>query len=355
MPSITPKINRDGSFSFQVAVRLAGEKPYYRTFEGKEEATRFASGLEDELRTKRQAEFEASREPALSRLTREKVATIVADFVCAKDETMTYTGIVPTLTKHVQGLRVGDFNRPWMKSYVERMRGQMTRRNTAFSYASIHKHIALIRSAIKWRADELNLIEIPSLPSLEGVFPEKCFVERERRLERDELAALYRRLRRIKPAQRAHWVALVRLALETGARLQELVLAEWGEFDIKRRYWQLPAGHTKCRKSRSIPLSRKAIAILKRLRDYRSVEKPRVFHLLGNPNAVSTGFFALRKAAGLHNFRFHDLRHEAICRMVLYKRQLRIYEIMRIVGHSSVAMINRYANLRGEELAERMD
>jgi len=355
MPTITPKTNRDGSSSFQAAVRLAGAKPCYKTFESEEAAKRFASGLEDELRTKRQAEVKASHDPALSRLMREKVATIVADFVDAKDKTKTYTGVVPTLIKHAPGLLVRDFNRPWMKSYVERMRGQTTCRNTAFSYDSIAKHITLIRAAIKWRADELNLIEIPRMPSTEGIFPDNRSVGRERRLERSELAALYRRLRKIKPAQRVHWVALVRLALETGARLQELVLAEWDEFDIKRRYWELPAGHTKCRKSRSIPLSRKAVAILKRLRAYRGAEDPRVFHLLGTPNVVSTGFSALRESAGLHNFRFHDLRHEAICKMVLYKRQLRVYEIMRIVGHSSVAMLNRYANLRGEELAERMD
>ena len=55
------------------------------------------------------------------------------------------------------------------------------------------------------------------------------------------------------------------------------------------------------------------------------------------------------------NFRFHDLRHEAISRMVLYKRQLSVFEIMRIVGHSNAEMLHRYANLRGDEMSDRME
>lgn len=47
--------------------------------------------------------------------------------------------------------------------------------------------------------------------------------------------------------------------------------------------------------------------------------------------------------------------HEAISRMVLHKRKLSPFEIMKIVGHSSLAILNRYANLRGSDLVDRMD
>lgn len=41
--------------------------------------------------------------------------------------------------------------------------------------------------------------------------------------------------------------------------------------------------------------------------------------------------------------------------MVLHHRQLSTFEIMTVVGHSSIAMLRLYANLRGEELVERID
>lgn len=70
---------------------------------------------------------------------------------------------------------------------------------------------------------------------------------------------------------------------------------------------------------------------------------------------MSCGFRRYADRAGLVDYRFHDLRHEAISRMVLYKRKLSVFEIMAIVGHSSTKMLMRYANLRGEELVDRMD
>ena len=86
-----------------------------------------------------------------------------------------------------------------------------------------------------------------------------------------------------------------------------------------------------------------------------SASDKRVFHALGKPGPVSAGFHKFVLDASLKDFRFHDLRHEAISRMVLYKRKLSVFEIMAIVGHSSTEMLVRYANLRGDELAHRMD
>ncbi len=81
----------------------------------------------------------------------------------------------------------------------------------------------------------------------------------------------------------------------------------------------------------------------------------RVFSCFSNPASASAGFHKLSLAAGLADFRFHDLRHEAISRMVLKKRRLHVFEIMKIVGHSDSRMLARYANLRADELVERME
>lgn len=47
-------------------------------------------------------------------------------------------------------------------------------------------------------------------------------------------------------------------------------------------------------------------------------------------------------------------RHEAISWMILFKRDLSVIEFMMIVGHRQLDMLNRYANLRTEELVKRM-
>lgn len=65
-------------------------------------------------------------------------------------------------------------------------------------------------------------------------------------------------------------------------------------------------------------------------------------------SARFTRFFAKCGCDGLH---FHDLRHEAISRL-FERTKLSDAQIMKISGHSSYRMLNRYANLRGSDLAD---
>lgn len=59
------------------------------------------------------------------------------------------------------------------------------------------------------------------------------------------------------------------------------------------------------------------------------------------------------EAAGVLDFRFHDLRHEATSRL-FEKTSLDVYQIMKITGHSSIRALDRYANLRGSHLAKSL-
>ena len=65
---------------------------------------------------------------------------------------------------------------------------------------------------------------------------------------------------------------------------------------------------------------------------------------------VSRIFRTAFAQAGLRELRFHDLRHEAACR--LYERtSLSDVLIAKITGHRDIRMLRRYANLRGSDLA----
>ena len=62
---------------------------------------------------------------------------------------------------------------------------------------------------------------------------------------------------------------------------------------------------------------------------------------------------AARKRAGITDFVFHDLRHEAISRL-FEDTDLDIMEIKTITGHKSLQMLARYAHLRTHRLADRL-
>ena len=60
-----------------------------------------------------------------------------------------------------------------------------------------------------------------------------------------------------------------------------------------------------------------------------------MFPLTGN--AVRLAFEHLRTRAGVKDFRFHDLRHEAISR--LFEKGLNIAEVSAISGHKELRML----------------
>ncbi|ONJ17309.1 tyrosine-type recombinase/integrase [Burkholderia cenocepacia] len=54
----------------------------------------------------------------------------------------------------------------------------------------------------------------------------------------------------------------------------------------------------------------------------------------------------------MKDFRFHDLRHQAITNMA--KKIPNVIELSRISGHSNLKMLARYYSTRPEELALKL-
>jgi integrase len=61
----------------------------------------------------------------------------------------------------------------------------------------------------------------------------------------------------------------------------------------------------------------------------------------------------IKKSVGLTDFKFHDLRHEAVSRLV--ESGLSDQEVASISGHKSMQMLRRYTHLRAEDLVAKLD
>ncbi|EPS2280435.1 tyrosine-type recombinase/integrase, partial [Pseudomonas aeruginosa] len=59
------------------------------------------------------------------------------------------------------------------------------------------------------------------------------------------------------------------------------------------------------------------------------------------------------KKLGMPDLRFHDLRHEAVSRLV--EGGLSDQEVSAISGHKSMQMLKRYTHLRAEDLVGKLD
>jgi integrase len=161
---------------------------------------------------------------------------------------------------------------------------------------------------------------------------------RERVLNEAELVRILHELNKINPFLKP----LCEFALETAMRRGELLSLVWGNINLEKRVAFLPI--TKNGRSRSVPLSTKAIGILNSLP--RDIED-RVFPL--NKGTVSTLFLRATRRAEIENFHFHDLRHMALTR--LSSKFTNILELAAISGHRELKMLQRYVHIKAEDLA----
>lgn len=167
---------------------------------------------------------------------------------------------------------------------------------------------------------------------------------RNRRLEGDEAERL---LMAAKASKSREIGPIISLALETAARRSEIGTMAWEHINLAKRTWHIPI--TKTGVPRTVPLSNRAVEILQGLP--RRLDG-RVW-AIERPHSISQAFERVcRRAGGIEDLRFHDLRHEATSR--LFEKGLGMMEVAAITGHKTLSMLKRYTHLRAEDLAVKL-
>jgi len=133
--------------------------------------------------------------------------------------------------------------------------------------------------------------------------------------------------------------AIVQLAYWTGMRKGEILGLRWEQVDIQNKVINLEAADTKTQEKREVPLTEALLGLLKRTP--KTLGCPCVFTERGKRIIdIKTAFLKAVRAAGIKNFRFHDLRHCAVTN--LRKAGVNDSVIMSISGHKTYAMFKRY-------------
>jgi len=172
--------------------------------------------------------------------------------------------------------------------------------------------------------------------------------ERTRFLNREEIQRL---LQECEKQVTSPWLLpLVTLALNTGMRQGELLNAGWENVDLERGV--ITIVQSKTLRPKSIAINQPAKDALDWLQENRYGEK-----LLMWPWGVKIGkvtvydaFKKASKAAGITNFRFHDLRHTFASHLVMAGVDL--VTVKDLLGHKTLAMTNRYTHLAQEHKAQ---
>jgi integrase len=357
--TITKRINkRTKAEVHQATVRLKGHKSVSRTFDTHNEAEQFLASIAPKL----VAYVQASQHSALTKnpvLTQEnfnaeKLADVLNLYEASPKCAVTDKARMMGVRKHIESVTIGEIDFLWVEGYIKKLISTPTNRNGTYTYSTVSSHMGLIARACRWRARQLKLPRFNMPFSTREDFPRDWDQKRDRRLSAEEEQKLRDHFATSEHASSEHWLLLLDLVLETGARLQEMVRAEVSEFDVEARVWNMPALHTKKKAKRAVSLTPKAVQTVKRLLLLSHPLEPRIFHTIPNTASASTRFHTAVRKCGIKGLRLHDLRHEAISRLVSDQRDVRIIEIMAMVGHKSAEMLHRYNHGRADEIAKRM-
>lgn len=165
---------------------------------------------------------------------------------------------------------------------------------------------------------------------------------------RDRVLSISERTALLSACGQCHnpWIRpVVIFALETAARRGEILALSWNDVDLTRRTATLQV--TKSGQPRRIPLSTVCVAMLESLP--RSVDG-RIFPV--SMEAVKQAYERAVARAGISNFTFHDLRHDALTRLA--KNGLSVLELRAISGHTTATMLQRYVSIDPVELAMKL-
>ncbi|ODU49880.1 MAG: hypothetical protein ABS92_04815 [Thiobacillus sp. SCN 63-374] len=358
---------KKGEYQWHVQIRKKGFPTQTKTFTHKKDAEAWATAIEREMAT---GAF-IPRQESERTTVRDLIERYRAE-------------VLPTKRGkhfgHALGVLDGAFGQYSVAAITSPLVATFRddRIKTGLSASTIRKEINLLSRLLDLGAREWGVViqanpcKLVSRPA-----PGKA---RERRLEGDELERL---LAKCEP----HMQALIQLAIETAARLGELLAVKWGDVDLKRRVMIVRGIDERGTKNddafRAVPLSSAAIEVLERLRALPSpIGDRRVFHWWKAADSFNKSWTRAKTRAQiqylkdggkwhlipteysqadidqhvdgfLSDLRFHDLRHEATSRL-FEKDVFDTMEVASITGHKTLQMLKRYTHLRAEDLAKKL-
>ena len=207
-------------------------------------------------------------------------------------------------------------------------------RLTAVSGATVNRALALLRHLLRLAHEEWEVLDAVPRIRLEK--------ESEGRLRWLTPEDATRLLEVCRDSRNTDLLDLVEFALFTGMRRGEVLGLTWERVDRARGVVLLDI--TKNGRRREVPLNGRADAVLAR----RGSKSSALVFGTRRWDHFRTAWENAVERAKLVDFHFHDLRHTFASWAV--QRGATLQEVKDLLGHSSLAMVMRYAHLSPEHL-----
>lgn len=338
--------------AYRVMIRLKGHPPETATFDRLTDAREWAKKTESDIKAGRH--FGASKRHTLGELV-DRYRTYKAGKLKSWRDTERHLNIWLELLgdcqlDHITPARIAEGR--------DKLLAEITVRGKLRHAGTVTRIMAALSSCLAYGVKELQWVD--RNPTEKASKPGHS-AARVRFLSDDERAAL---LKACRESSNPDLYPAVVLSLTTGARKGEIMGLVWSQIDFKTRAISLRQGETKNNEARTLPLVGEAFTLLQARAKVRQLHDDRVFPPTERAKKAKlldlrTPWETVLKAAGVSDFRWHDLRHTAASYLAM--QGVSPLEISKILGHRTMAMVSRYSHLApgrivelGDKLAERM-
>lgn len=324
--------------TYQVQIRIRGQRAVTKTFPKLAEAKRWKSQTETAIRERRYF--------GVSEADRHTLGEAI-------DRYLSQYAVEPNRTSQLRWWRqqigdtvLADVTPSLIAECRERLQGQRERASSKYldgrSPATVNRYLAALSHLFTVAVKEWEWL--PDSP-VRRVSKLKEPRGRVRWLDEKERVRL---LQACAASDDSRLYPLAVLALSTGARKSELLGLRWPDVDLQKGLAVLH--NTKNGERRTIAVRGHALEQLKVLGKVRRLDTDLLF-----PNDRGSGAWEPRPAwtealesAQIEDFRFHDLRH--CTASYLAENGASLTQIAEVLGHKTLQMVKRYAHLSEQHI-----
>ncbi len=336
----------DGKITVRVRIRLKGRPLQTATFHRLTDARRWAQQTEAAIREERYFKTREAQRHTLADL----VDRYAADVLPQKRDTRNPARYLAWWREQLGAYPLADLTPPILAEYRDKLAAGHPGAEPR-SPATVVRYLAALSHCLSVAVKEYQWLDDSPMRKVSKPQEPRG---RVRFLSDDERVAL---LAACEESLNPYLLTVVVLALSTGMRQGEVMNLEWRDVDLARGWITLR--ETKNGTMRGVPLTGKALALVnEHARTRRRLDTPLLFpgtHPDKPANLRQPWEKALKKA-GIEDFHFHDLRHSAASYLAMNGASLN--EIAAVLGHKTLAMVQRYAHLSESHKAgvvERMN
>lgn len=352
MAAIRERKDQNGKVSYQAQVRIQGYPPQSKTFLRKTDAKQWAIQTETEIRTGMTIrKSTASKHTVREMLERYRDNVLIDKANGGKDHKTHIAWWIDELGHYA----LSEVTTDLVTRSMDKLKKSKTRLGKSPAPATVLRYLMALSHAFNVARKQWNWCE--SSP-VENVQRPKVKNERTRYLTDTEREAL---LHACKISPNADLYLVVLLAISTGMRKGEIMGMRWQDIHTApdQSFTRVHLTKTKNDKARSVLLTSPALELLeeRRTKLLDCLQAKTAIGLIFPSGVDEDQPVDLRKpwgsalqAAGIEEFRFHDLRHTTASYLAMNGASL--LSISKVLGHQTTKMTERYSHLATSHIDE---